>query len=112
MQRAADVGLKGTVIDVSRYQDRTPVVDGLTTPSALTQSGSLVTMTGYNFGMRDMSPVIAFAPPTILWPCQGVCVRVCVCMCVCVCACVCVRLCVCVCIYIYHGVRAFFCATP
>ena len=69
-QDANAVGLVGTVIHVDRFHDRRPVLSALTSPSVHTDSSNQITIAGFNFGMRDDSPVMAFQPP-IFWPCKN-----------------------------------------
>jgi hypothetical protein len=69
-ERTQDIGLRGVAImAVLRLQNSSPLVTALTTPSVLTNSGAQVTVAGFNFGMRDFSPVVAFLPPLLL-PCK------------------------------------------
>ena len=62
-EEARDIGLRGTIVNIMRHQDRTPMIAGTTTPSALTDSSNQITVTGFNFGMRDFSPVVNLEPP-------------------------------------------------
>ena len=68
-ETARDLGMSGTIIGIVRLQDRTPSVTAVTSPSVLTGASMQITVTGFNFGMRDFSPIVAFRLPLSL-PCK------------------------------------------
>ena len=71
-EQVQSIGLHGTIVHLSRFRDRTPIITALSTPSVLLNSSDRVTLTGFNFGMRDFAPIVGFQPP-VFWPCRGEC---------------------------------------
>ena len=61
-EEARDFRIVGKVVHVERLQDRSPLITAMMPPSVLTKASTKITVSGFNFGMRDLSPSIEFLP--------------------------------------------------